>query len=70
MHSFRIIVKTPDHLVGHNDAVLQRSGWIEREEADRWLVVLITGDARADHNTNNLPEAISFFSLKLAGIEA
>jgi len=72
MHSFRIIVKTPDHLVGHDDQIPGKSGWIERESDGRWLVVVCdhATDTRVHYRRSSLASAISLFGLKLAGIEA
>lgn len=70
MHSFRIIVKTPDHLVGHNDQLPGRSGWIEHEK-DKWLVVVCdhATETRMSYRRSSLIDAISVFALKLSGIE-
>lgn len=70
MHSFRIIVKTPDHLVGHNDAMPQRSGWIEWTEG-QWLIVIIdpSSDVRLDYRRSSLIDAITILALKLSGVE-
>jgi len=74
MHSFRIIVKTPDHLVGHNDQIPGKSGWIERTE-DQWLVVVIdnynrASETRSQYRRSTLQAALKIFAFKLAGIEA
>lgn len=68
MYSFRIIVKTPDHLVGHNDQIPGKSGWIERAD-DRWLIVVHdeASDVRASYRRSSLVEAVRIFALKLAG---
>lgn len=71
MHSFRIIVKTPDHLVGHNDQIPGKAGWIERT-GDRWLIAIHdeASDVRVNYRRSSLVSAIQLFALKLSGVEA